>query len=235
VIIGNGLIAKKFIRYKSNPHVLIFASGVSNSKEIDLQKYQREINLLKKIINYMDKNILFIYFSTCSIYDNSEKNTSYVKHKVTIEKIINNNIRNFLIFRISQIVSQSKNQHTLVNFLAEAISKGRHFNLWKNAFRNLIDIDDTYVIIDYIIKNHSFNNQIINIASKKNISVKKIVKLLEKTINKKANYSMVNKGSNYLIPINNITNILEINHINFNKNYNVQLIKKYYSKNKNEN
>ena len=60
MIIGNGLIAKSFENY--NLDCIIFASGVSSSKEKSRDNFLREVNLLKETIsNNPDKKI--VYFS----------------------------------------------------------------------------------------------------------------------------------------------------------------------------
>ena len=228
MITGNGLFANKFIKYIDDPSTMIFASGVSNSQEADVKKYRQEIDLLKKTIEASDKDIFFVYFSSCSIYDHSKKNSKYVKHKLKIEKIIQKNINNFLIFRIPQTVAHSTNQHTLTNFFANSIMSSNHFQVWKHAHRNLVDIDDIYKIINFILKHHTFKNRVINIAYPKNTSVEQIVKILEKTLNKEADYSLIEKGSTYSIPVDDIIPIIKALHISFSQNYNTKIIRKYY-------
>ena len=48
MVIGNGMVAKRFESYKTNDQFLIFASGVSNSKNINPAAYERELILLQK-------------------------------------------------------------------------------------------------------------------------------------------------------------------------------------------
>ena len=66
MVIGNGLLAKSFSKYKDDDQVIIFASGVSNSKEVNPEAFMREMDLLRSITN---KDALLVYFSTCSVYD----------------------------------------------------------------------------------------------------------------------------------------------------------------------
>ena len=62
MIVGNGLIASGFLESKEDfSKCVIFASGVSDSKEIKLEEFDRERNLIIKTINE-NQNEKFIYF-----------------------------------------------------------------------------------------------------------------------------------------------------------------------------
>ena len=57
MIIGKGLIASAFKEYR-NHECIIFASGVSNSLEIENSQFEREEHLLRKTINLKKKNYI---------------------------------------------------------------------------------------------------------------------------------------------------------------------------------
>ena len=85
MVIGSGMMATSFADYVDD-NIVIFASGVSNSKEKNLEAYKREEKLLYSVIQKnLDKTI--VYFSTCSIYDDSVNSSEYVKHKILMEKM----------------------------------------------------------------------------------------------------------------------------------------------------
>jgi hypothetical protein len=66
MVVGNGMLARKFANYINDDSVVIFASGVSNSLEIARSEFIREQLLLEKtILENVEKKI--IYFSTCSM------------------------------------------------------------------------------------------------------------------------------------------------------------------------
>ena len=72
-------------KYTNDDRYLIFASGVSNSKETRESEYLREIELIKKSISeHPDKK--FVYFSSSMIITGLE--TRYFKHKLKIHKLI---------------------------------------------------------------------------------------------------------------------------------------------------
>src|SRR5258705_3696024 len=102
MVIGNGLVAKRFESYNEDDKFLVCASGVSNSKTTNLDAYNREIGLLKEAMRqHNDKTIC--YFSTCSIYDKEEKNSAYIQHKISIENMIRSVAKQYRIFRISNL------------------------------------------------------------------------------------------------------------------------------------
>tara|TARA_B110001452_G_scaffold168676_1_gene140983 strand:+ start:1278 stop:1967 length:690 start_codon:yes stop_codon:yes gene_type:complete len=229
MVIGNGLIASHFKSYNNDEKVLIFASGVSNSSEANDFEFLRELNLVKEMIGKYN-SAKFIYFSTLSINDSSVSYRPYVKHKLIIEKHLFNYCKNFLIIRVSNVVGSSKNKNTMLNFFINAIKNNAPIEIWKNAERNLIDIEDLFIISDKIIKTQEFNNQVINIASSKNLTVFTIIKEVEKFLNLKANINIVNKGSKLLIDLTTIKEQLKLIEAKkgSGKEYLSYLLKKYY-------
>jgi len=139
MVIGDGLIANKFIKYRNNDEIIIFASGVSNSKEKDPNEFEREKKLLSFFFN-TDKK--FIYFSTLLINYPCEQNSNYVKHKKEIEQLISKNFKNFLIFRLTNIIGFSKNRFTSFNFFLDKILAVVSIYVQKNTTRFFLDSYD---------------------------------------------------------------------------------------------
>ena len=75
MVIGNGLVARRFELYNSEDNLLVFASGVSNSKTKNPEVYSREMKLLKDSFQKYNSKSL-IYFRTCSIYNPQEKGSA---------------------------------------------------------------------------------------------------------------------------------------------------------------
>jgi nucleoside-diphosphate-sugar epimerase len=180
MIIGNGLIANSFLDISRND-VLIFASGVSDSKENRTPQFNREKNLLLTTISE-NKDKKFIYFSTCDFYD-SKKSSKYINHKFESETLIKENCENWIIFRVSQIIGRGNVNNLLFNFFLN-IQNEKIINLYSSFERNLIGITDVkFIVMKYI---DICNNEIVNIANPKNIKVKEIVQIIEKNLNKKS-------------------------------------------------
>ena len=227
MVIGNGMVATKFESFKANDEHIIFASGVSNSKTIDSSAYKRESDLLQKTIQE-NSNKTLVYFSTCSVYDPGEVSSAYVLHKLKTEEYIQSNSSQYYIFRVSNLVGKSKNHNTVLNFFYYHIINRINFDLWQNAERNLMDIDDAYCIIDHILRTKVYQNQITNIANPVSYPVISIIEALENSLGIKANYIPIPKGSPINIDTTSIAPILKELDVNFGNSYLNRLIKKYY-------
>jgi nucleoside-diphosphate-sugar epimerase len=225
MIIGNGLLANAFEEFREDDSTIIFASGVSNSKETNLAAFNRERGLLLECLS-LDKKI--IYFGTCSVNDLSEKKMPYVQHKLEMEALVSARARKFTIFRLPQVIGGLKNPHTLVNYIYRAIQESRTFELWNKSERNLIDISDVMDTCSYIIKKELFENSIINVASPININIKRLVVALEKILKKNAIFYEVEKGSPLNLDVSSVLDIYKILGICFNENYTENVLRKYY-------
>ena len=92
MIIGDGLVATAMKRIDSDD-VIIFASGVSNSREKKIGEFLREEKLLMNVL--CDKLIIYLY----SVH---QENSPYGIHKRRMEEIIRTT-KNYLILRVSQL------------------------------------------------------------------------------------------------------------------------------------
>jgi nucleoside-diphosphate-sugar epimerase len=205
MIIGKGLLAKAFNHYLNDDSILIFASGVSNSKETDSKEFNREKELLEKSIN-LNKSKLFVYFSTCSIEDLSQRTSFYIKHKINMENIVKNKCSNYHIFRLPQVVGISKSP-TIINFFVDSICNNKSLIIYEKATRNLISVEDVFKISKIIIENKYYLNSTINIATPFNIPVIKIANILGKLLNKQINCEIINLGIEQKIDISDLESI----------------------------
>jgi nucleoside-diphosphate-sugar epimerase len=226
MLVGTGMMAKAFSYFESIQDVIIFASGVSNSQENNNIAFQREEELVRCYLT-QNNNVVFVYFSTCSIYDPAYKESRYVQHKLQIEAIIKRYQKEYIIFRLPQVVGKTTSS-TLINFLFNAIKNNDKFEIWGKAYRNLIDCEEVFKICRYIIQSKLFINQTVNVASTIKIPVPKIVEIVEKVLNKKGNYSITDKGSDYDIELTDILPIIIKLGVEFDENYPERLIRKYY-------
>jgi len=227
MVVGNGMIAKKFEHYKHNGEILIFASGVSNSRENAVAAFDRETNLLRQtVLENSDK--LLVYFSTCSMYDPEEMHTHYVKHKLNIEQWIKESGIAYLICRASNVVGGSYNQYTIFNYFMQHIKTQTTLNLWKHAYRNIIDVDDVVTIVDYLVRQPLFRNQTINTANPNSFSVLEIIKEIELFLHKQAVYTTIERGHYFKIPVPHIEELKPFLKLVFDSNYIRKVLEKHY-------
>lgn len=226
MIIGNGLIASLFTECDQE-NIIFFASGVSNSLETKKEEFLREENLIKKTITE-NPNKVFIYFSTCSIYDSSKVESQYVLHKLKMEQIIIQLCPQYLILRLSNAVGNGGNPNLLMNYLVRSVKNNEIINVHTKATRNLIDVEDIKNITNQLIDKQYFN-KIINIAYPENYTIIEILEIMEKFYQTKLYLNLVKSGSGYAIDTHDVESYF-IQHALTNKEtYLHKILEKYYS------
>ncbi len=226
MIIGRGLIASLFMN-NDRDDIIFFASGVSNSLEDNPQEFLREENLIRTTIEEHPKKI-FIYFSTCSIYDSSKTGSDYVLHKLKMEQLVKHSCDKYLILRVSNAVGKGGNPNLLINYLIRSVRNNDTINVHTKATRNLIDADDIRNITFRLIKNESFN-KIINVAYLQNYGIIEILEIIERFYDTKLNLNLIKSGSGYDINIPDVEDYFRINNLNNKESYLCQILEKYYS------
>lgn len=205
MVIGTGLIANLFAEYNDLDNYVLFASGVSNSLEKNVKAFDREKSLLKHTITINPHKIL-IYFSTCSIYDVSVIENPYVQHKLEMESIIKKSSKQYYIFRLTNLAGSGGNKNTLLNYFVGKIRKKEKFDVWENATRNILDVNDCLNIVNDTISELP-HSRVLNIANPVNYNVLSIVEIVENHFQIKGDYSVSNNGIPFQI------DTTEINHI----------------------
>lgn len=224
MVIGNGLLANTFRKYEDSDSIIIFASGVSNSKEINESEFKREFDLLKTMLVFKETKKI-IYFSTCSVLDVSLVESNYVKHKKNIEEFITSNFKYYLILRIPNIVSNNKNLNTSFNFFKNKLLNNDEIICDKYATRYYIDIDDLEKTLPIFIETYA--NQSINICFNNKETVINFILKIGKAINVDPKINLINNGTDYTI--DNSVFISKLSDMNYSigENYNDKIIKKY--------
>ncbi len=154
---------------------------MSNSKETSLIEYKREKDLLKSSLTSSNR---LLYFSTCSVTDPNLKNSLYVSHKLSLEKLVLSS-KNNIVIRLPQVVGVSKNPFTLTNFLAYKIYKEEAYDLFKGTIRNIIDIEDVVTLTKYIF-NKKLSDNLYSFNMPIDFEVSQIVSCLEIIIGKRS-------------------------------------------------
>lgn len=230
-IIGDGFLAKNFSKIKTHikkSNYLIFAAGISDSKTNSKYKLKREIRIFKKFTN---KNYLknIVYISTADINNNLKKKDLYVKNKIIIENLIKKRFKNYIILRLPQIIGNSKNKKTLINYFFQSIKKGKKILVYNNVRRNVLDIDDVIKVLKIIIFDKKMKRKTITLANRHSFQPLDLIKILEKKLNKKANIKFAKKVKQRWQINNNTSAILfKKAKVSFDKNYLYKKINKYF-------
>lgn len=230
-IIGKGFIAKSFFKInkiikKSN--YIIYAAGISNSKTNSKKALFKEIKLFKKFTNknYFKK---LVFISTADINNNLKKKDSYIKNKIKIENIIKKRFSNYIILRLPQIIGNSKNKNTLINYFYQNIRKGKYITVYSNIKRNVLDIDDVIKVLKILLFDKKIKKKTLTISNKYSFEPIDLVKIIEKKLNKKAKIQL-KKGIKQKWRINNMSSTILFNkaNVSFDKNYLLNKINKYF-------
>lgn len=228
IIVGQGLIARAMAQLPEFAvPACFFASGVSNSSNMDSKEFEREYRLLSNVLHSCDSTIHFIYFSTCSVYD-IFASTKYVEHKLRIERLISQREK-YLIFRLPQVVGFSNNRFTLTNYIRDCILESKVMQIQQNAFRNVIDVDDVGKLVFAIVNSGLHTNSIVNIANTSNIRVTDLVKKMESTLKQQAIVELIDAGTCYPIDTTTVGCFLASCKVDFSLSYVDNLLAKYYS------
>ena len=194
IIVGNGMISRAF---KDSSYdfsdCIIFASGVSNSKCIDPLEFDREFNTLQKTLKY-DKRL--IYFSTSSMYDDSLYGSCYVKHKLNIESFITTKFKDYIIYRLPNVIGLTKNKNTLINYFSDSIQNEREVSIYEKSTRYIFDVDD---MVKYVFLTKNKLNSVINLNFNIRYKVSEIWQEVEKALKIKGKFTLLNLGNDYKI------------------------------------
>lgn len=222
-VVGSGLIARAFLSYDFGADVVIFASGVSNSRETELSAYRRESELLK---GFLGKNNQVIYFSTCSISDDSLINTYYIKHKLEMEKLVLSD-KSSRVIRLPQVVGKSKNKNTLINFLAWKIYQRETYTLQSGSVRNLIDVDDVVGMTEILLSSE-WGEELVSFALPIFYETTSIVHSLENILNVKSKHSVVEMTPFYYPTSDFVKYVVDNSLLAIEDDYLERIVQKYY-------
>lgn len=229
MIVGSGLIARAFIQGGANAlaGTCFYAAGVSNSGCRDEREYLRERERLCAAMAACPPGDRFVYFSTCSIEDPAMRESEYVRHKVRMENLVRERAGH-LILRLPQVAGSTPNPHTLLNYLHARIARSERFHIWSGATRNIIDVEDVVKIAMDLIATEGASAETINIANPRSTMMLDIVRAMERTLDTRAIFDMLDKGSGAPIDIGRISASIRRCTIAFGDSYLGDIIEKYY-------
>lgn len=226
MIIGSGMLARAFAPlFSDSRESCVYAAGVSNSNCSDQREFDRERDRLMIAMDQHRLADLFLYFGTCSA--NGSLDSPYVQHKIKMEKIVAEHPQ-YLILRLSQVAGKTENPHTLLNYIFTRIIRSERFQIWKNARRNIIDIDDVVRIAVGLALEDGVRRECINVANFSDYSMGDVLAKMEKVVGKKSIFDSVDNGDTYPIDTQRIDRIARRCGIVFGPEYLESVIRKYY-------
>lgn len=228
VVIGNGLLASAFRGMRvPGQQVVVFASGVANSLEIDESEFLREERLLREVRAEFPQGVL-LYFGTCSVYDQDRLDTPYVRHKLRMESFLAETEGEHLILRLPLAIGASHRAKTLPHFLFDCIRNGKPFNVWSRAMRYPVDVDDVVRIADRLLMDSFMRNRVINVALGA-FPVIQFVRVLEAILDRKAVVHLVDQGGSYDIDCPEVKQLAPELSLDFSEGYLEKVLHKYFT------
>ena len=224
MVVGHGLLGRAFSAYADDERFVIFASGVANSLATDPAAFARERRLLADVAPRRAEACI-VYFSTLSVLEAGAP-SAYVRHKLAMEDEVRR-LPSHLVVRLPQVVGRSDNPATLVNFLVQRILSGSEFELWVDARRNLIDVEDVVKIVGHILNTGSIRNDTVEIASPFSLRVEDLVHMIERILGKRAVARQVHAGHAPPIDIARLSPLFAAAGVHFPPDYAERVLRKY--------
>ncbi len=195
MIIGSGLLATSLSKL-SHENSVFFASGVSDSSQVNEIEFEREKELLVKSMKNTG-TCEFFYFSTCSIFDPSLTQSRYIAHKKRMEDVVLSKPSGRVI-RLPNLVGPMGNPANLINYLTNSIKHGYPIEIQRHATRYLLGVDEMNTLFQAVV-DHGTQQLITSLTPPKNIKVTDIVSIIESILGIKAMSILAESGSPYEI------------------------------------
>ena len=191
-VVGRGLLARAFaVETKLPSGTIVFASGVSNSGTTDVAAFAREEVLLRSWL--ASAAGIFVYFSSCGLATGDTAHSAYMAHKRNMEELVLGYPAG-RVFRLPQVVGQTDNPHTLVNYLREHLLDGTPFEVWEHAERNIIGVDDVRDLVVAMLGEPATDERIVNIAALHSTPMAQLVRMMEDHLGRHGHYTLVPRG-----------------------------------------
>lgn len=219
MIVGSGLISSGFENVNLNNYI-IFASGVSDSNEIDYFKFKREKDLL---IYYLEnfKNKTLVYFNSIVALNNID--TPYFNHKNELINLIKT-YDNYKIYNVPQVFGKNGNKNNLVNYFVHCLKNKQRIFIQKETYRSIIDIND---LKNIVLKTLKTEYKILNLAYIEILTALEILEIISDVYNITPIFTEIESGYSICSENDEIINeVLE--ELNIEKhNYTKLVIEKY--------
>jgi nucleoside-diphosphate-sugar epimerase len=217
------LNSQDVVVYLASPRLLELTDNSQLS--LPIQQFKKTIELIK------NKNIKFIFSSSCSVYGkrtdvvNEKSDTQisslYSELKITCENILlSKNNPLFKIVRLATLygVSKLNRNDVLINNLIQDIKEKKPIEIFDpKAERPHLHVKDCTKILKNIIEG-TYNDTIINIGKNElNINKIDLIEKIKRTVKPDLQYELVNSedSRSYKVDFSNLHSKIRFNHITF--------------------
>jgi nucleoside-diphosphate-sugar epimerase len=223
VIIGSGLLATSLSKLRHENSVL-FASGVSDSRQVNEIEFERERELLLKSLKNTGTSEFF-YFSTCSIFDPSLTQSRYIGHKKRMEDIVLSKPSGRVI-RLPNLVGPKGNPANLINYLTNSIKHSYPIEIQRYATRYLLGVDEMNTLFQGIV-DHGNQKPVTSLTPPKNIKVTKVVSIIESILGVQAITKLTESGIAYEVDFSDTHYFASRLGFEFGHNYYESILEKW--------
>lgn len=85
---------------------------------------------------------------------------------------------------MSNVVGAGGNENTILNYLENRVQNEEKLNLWTNATRNILDVEDVVGIVKLLIQGEE-KNKLLNVANLSSYKITEIVSQIEEYLKKR--------------------------------------------------
>lgn len=226
MLVGEGLLFNRLIEYSLNPHVVVIADSLnSQSTPFEIQREKESLQTVLK--EHSDKRV--VYVSSTRVCDPLDQDHPYVIHRKKAEASVAK-CPSYLIVRLPQVLGSSTEKDTLFDHFIQKILNNEKLELYSEAFRYFIDVDDVFFALHEILKDNAITNATVSLAHPAKIRIPEVIPLIEKFLSKKANVApLPHPSGNYAIEPTLMTLPSLPYHLLDKGTYIEQILKKHYS------
>jgi nucleoside-diphosphate-sugar epimerase len=192
-VIGDGFLARharRFFLPHQHPDVTLIAAGVSSVVIREMSEFDREAEMVYGIIRRcaaLGRTLIFLSTASAGMYGAEDSPgtedgpifplTAYGRHKLGLETVCAASDARWLILRLGHIVGSGQQPHQLLPSLTRQLLGG-HVRVFRNASRDLLDVQHMLAILDSLLTDR-VTNEVINLASGMPEPIERIVDVLE--------------------------------------------------------
>ena len=117
----------------------------------------------------------------------------------------------------------------MLNYIFNRIARSERFQVWTNARRNIIDVEDAARIGASLVGEEDARGKYINVANIVDVAMPDVVELMARVVGKKAICDYINRGDADPIDVQRIRTTAERCGVTFGPQYLEKVFRRYYA------